>query len=251
VARFGTITGVGTVAAMACTLPAAMRLSTVVTGGETPSHVWAALAAAVLLPMLGAVALLGPAREGSRAFGGPGAAGFAFGASMWLVLLGVGLAVFGRVLRATTHHHALAGVTFALCGLGLACGLAALCARLVGLLKVAPPTLRRALTLAVSALLGLAVVWLAFVCARASSLDPVSDAQVGTVVDTLAFLLAAAYAARRAFVVRRALAVVGPPAVVVILAVGVPVLRYEPFREVLRARAPAFDAAAQLLAPRP
>jgi hypothetical protein len=250
VTRFGTVAGVGTAGAMACSFPAALRLARAIPGGESAAHVWVALAAAALLPMAAAVVVLGPAREGSRAFGGAVAGVFGFGVAMWLVLVGVGLAVFGSALRATTHHHALAGVTFALCGLLLALCAAAVCARVVALLKLVPPGLRRFLMFALSAVLTSAVVWLALLCARASSRDEASAAQVGTVVDILAFLLAAALAARQALVVRRILALVGPPAVVVVLAVGVPALQSESFQRVVREKAPAFAVAAELLAPR-
>jgi hypothetical protein len=201
--------------------------------------------------MVASVAILGAAREGARGFGGGGASIFAFGVAMWLVLVGVGLALVGSVLRATTHHHALAGVTFALCALALAVGAMAVCARVVGLLKSASPPVRRASVVTISAALGLSVVGLAVGSARAGSHDAASVAQVGTVIDVLAFLLAAALAARQARVVRRMLALVGPPAVVVVMAVGVPALRYEPLRQILREKAPAFAAAAQVLSPAP
>jgi hypothetical protein len=251
VSRFGTLAGVGTVAAMACALPAALRVSSALGGAESTAHVWLALAAAILLPMMVAVTVLRRAQEGWRAFGGPGAAPFVYGVSIWLVLLVVGLAVVGRFLRATTHHHALAGVTFALVGLGLAVGIAALCARMVSALKAVSPPQRRALALSISALAGLALAWLALGCARASAHDPASAAQVGIVVDDLAFMLAAAFATRHALVVRRILALVGPPSAVIILAVGLPALRATPLREVVVERAPVFGAVAQVLAPRP
>ena len=99
VIRFGTVAGVGTAGALACSVPAALRLLPVLGEAESAGHVWLALASAAILPMMAAVLVLGLAREGSRAFGGEGAA-FAYGVSMWLVLLVVGLSVFGRLLRA-------------------------------------------------------------------------------------------------------------------------------------------------------
>ena len=251
VARFGTIAGLGTAAALACAMPAATRIAPALTGGEPSGQVWVALAAAALLPMGLAVALLVAAREGSRAFGGPRAGPFALGASMWIVTVGVGLAVFGAALRATTHQHALAGVTFALGALALAAAAGFVCARVVELLGAAPAILRWAIGIAIATTLGVAVLLLVLRCAGASTRDPASAAQVGTVVDVLAFLVAAGFAARQARVVRRMMALVGPPAVVVVLAVGVPALRYEPVREIVREKAPAFAMAARLLAPGP
>jgi hypothetical protein len=246
VARFGTLAGIVTASAMVCALPAVMRLAPSLPAGLTPWHMWLALASAALLPMGAAVFILGRAREGTRAFAGPGAAPVAFGVSMWLVIVGVALTVLGAVLRATTHHHGLAGVTYALGGLALALVSAVVCARIVGTIQAASAGVRRALTLSLSVLLGLSVVLVAFGCARASARDAASSAELGTVVDVLAFLLAAVFGARRAQVVRRLLALVGPPAVVVVVAVGVPALRSGPVREIVREKAPAFDVAAEL-----
>jgi hypothetical protein len=246
VIRFGTVAGVGTAGALACSLPAALRLLRGLGETDSAAHVWLGLAAAALLPMMAAVVVLRLAREGSRAFGGDGAA-FAYGVSMWLVLLVVGLSVFGRVLRATTHHHALAGVTFALGGLALAVATAALCARLVAVVRDAPPFPRRVLYVALTGFLGVALLWVALGCARASSHDSASASQVGTVVDVFAFVVAAGYAARSSIVVRRIFALVGPPAMVVVLAVGIPALRWEPLHEAVQERAPLFGVAAQLL----
>ncbi len=250
VTRFGTLAGVGAAGAMACAFPAALHLAGALSPGESLGRVWIGLTVAALLPMIAVVAVLGRAREGRRAFAGPGAGSFAFGVVMWVVLLGFALALLGSALRATTHHHALAGVTFALCALALAAGLAAVCARFAGWLDALPPGPRRTIRIAVSVGMWAAAVWLALGCARAQSHDAASAAQVQTLLDVTAFLLAAALAARQALVVRRALALVGPPAVVVIFAVGVPVLRSEPFREVLSEKAPAFAVAAELLVPR-
>ncbi|MGH7440960.1 MAG: hypothetical protein ACRENE_35245, partial [Polyangiaceae bacterium] len=247
VIRFGTVAGVGTAGALACSLPAALRLLPGLGEAESPGHVWLALASAALLPMMAAVVVLGLAREGSRAFGGEGAA-FAYGVSMWLVLLVVGLSVFGRLLRATTHHHALAGVTFALGGLGLALGTAVVCARVVTILRSAPAWPRRVLSAALTVSLGAALLMVALGCARASWHDPSSAAEVGTLVDVFAFVVSAGYAARSATVVRRIFALVGPPSVVVVLAVGLPALRWEPLREAMRDRAPVLEVAAQLVA---
>jgi hypothetical protein len=247
VIRFGTVAGVGTAGALACTLPAALRLLHGLGDADSASHVWLALASAALLPMMAAVVVLRLAREGSRAFGGEGAA-FAYGVSMWLVLLVVGLSVFGGVLRATTHHHALAGVTFALGGLALAMGTAAVCARLVTVVRDAPPWPRRVLSVSLTVFLGVALLWVALGCARASSHDVASSSQVGTVVDVFAFVVSAGYAARSSIVIRRIFALVGPPAMVVVLAVGIPALRWDPLREAVRERAPLYGAAAQVLA---
>src|SRR5260370_19944491 len=115
VLRFGTAVGLAAGAALAPALPATMRISGALASGHGLGHVWLALAAATLGPMVAAIVVLRGAREGLRAFGGSGAGLRIYGVGLWLASLLVGLSLFGGILRATTHHHALAGVTFA-CG---------------------------------------------------------------------------------------------------------------------------------------
>ena len=90
------------------------------TAGASAPRAWVALAAAALVPMVAAVVVLRGAREGLRAFAGPGAGLRAFGVGLWIASLIVAFTFFGGVLRAHTHHHGLAGVTFAFGALGLA-----------------------------------------------------------------------------------------------------------------------------------
>jgi len=245
--RFGTAVGLAAAAALTCSLPATMRVSNAL-ASEGTVKVWVALAAAALGPMVAAVIVLRGAREGLRAFGGPGSALRAFGVALWLSTLLVGLSLFGSVLRATTHHHALAGVTFAFGAVALATGSAVVCARVVSILREAPRGVRRGLALALGFVACAAVAWVAigFVGAAASSDDP-SSAAAGTVVDVLAFALAAVFGARRSFVARRVLALVGPPVAVVLLAVGASTLKDAPLRDAIEARAPAFASAASLV----
>src|ERR1019366_4733011 len=134
VLRFGTAIGLAAAAALACALPAAMRVAAVL-GAEGTGRAWTGLAASALVPMVATVLTLRGAREGLRAFGGPGAELRAYGMALWAVWLVVALALFGSVLRATTHQHALAGVTFAFGELALAVGLALASARVVELLR--------------------------------------------------------------------------------------------------------------------
>src|SRR5579872_5733842 len=110
VLRVGTAVGLGVAASLGCTLPAALRVSGSGLTDAGPLRAWVALAAAALGPMIATVLILRAARDGLRAFGGEGAELRAYGAGLWLASLLVGFSVFGSVLRATTHHHALAGV---------------------------------------------------------------------------------------------------------------------------------------------
>jgi hypothetical protein len=240
VVRFGTAVGLGAVAALASVLPATMRVGTA--AGETAGmgRVWLALASAALGPMVASVVVLRGAREGLRAFAGPGAGLRAFGVGLWLASLLVAFTVFGRMLRANTHHHGLAGVTFAFGALAAAVGSALVCARIVALARTAPDFARRGLVaiLGTAAVLALAYVGLRFV--RGASQDAASYGAAGTVVDVLAFALAAFFASRRSLGRSRVVALVGPPVAVVVVALGVSTLRDAPVRDAIGERAPAF-----------
>jgi hypothetical protein len=125
VVRFGAALGLAAAGAVVCSAPATFRLSAALGGGALNARAWLALSAAALGPMVAAIVVLRGAGEGLRAFAGPGAALRAFGVGLWLVSLLVALSWFGSILRAATHHHALAGVTYAFgaLALGVAFGL--------------------------------------------------------------------------------------------------------------------------------
>jgi hypothetical protein len=240
IVRFGTALGLGAVAALACVIPATMRVAPSASESAGTARVWIALAAAALLPTTAAVVVLRGAREGLRAFAGPGAGLRAFGVGLWLASLLVTLTLFGRVLRAHTHHHALAGVTFAFGALAAAVAWALVCARIVALARGAPEFARRGLVVILggAAALALAYVGLRFV--RGASHDVASYGAAGTVVDVMAFALVAFFASHRSLAARRAIALVGPPVAVVIVALGVSTLRDAPVRAAIGECAPAF-----------
>jgi hypothetical protein len=242
VLRFGTAVGLALIAALACALPAALRVSSsgVGAGAGGAVRAWVALSAAALAPMVGAVVVLRGAGEGLKAFGGPGAELRAFGAALWLASLLVTLAFFGSVLRATTHHHALAGVTFAAGAVALAIGTALVCVRIVAVLLGVSAGARRALVVALGSLALLAIAWVGVRFVRAAAGDPASSAAAGTVVDVLAFALGALFAARRSLATRRQVALIGPPIAVFVAAVGVSTMRDAPLLDAIDERAPAF-----------
>jgi hypothetical protein len=220
-----------------------MRVSTAL-GAEGTGRAWTGLAASALAPMVATVVVFRGAREGLRAFGGPGAELRAYGAALWAAWVLVTLTFFGSVLRATTHHHGLAGVTFAFGALAVAVGLGFACARIVTILRDASPQLRRAAAIALVVVTVLALGWIGVRFLRAARHDPASAPAAGTIVDILAFGLAAGFAARRTLASRRALAVVGPPVAVAIAALGFSALRDSPLRATIDERAPAFAALA-------
>jgi hypothetical protein len=259
VLRLGTAVGLGAAASLACALPATMRVAAV--SAEGAVRVWVALGAAALAPMVLAVVVLRGAREGLRAFGlspRPSSDGDwtapvdtserrAYGVVLWLTSLLVLLSVYGSVLRATTHHHALAGVTYAIGALVLAFGSAVACARIVAILGGAPEGLRRAGGATLAVLTAAALAWVAVRFLRAASADAASAVAAATVVDVLAFGLAAGFAARPTFAGRRGLALVGPPVAVMLTLLGLMTLRDAPLRSAIDERAPAFSTVVDLV----
>lgn len=247
VLRFGTAVALSAAGALLCALPAASRVSGALAGTVGTARVWVALAAAALVPMVTAVVALRGAREGLRGFGGPGAGLRAYGVALWLASLVVMFTLFGGLLRATTHHHALAGVTFALGALALAVGSALVCARIVGILRGCPLGVRRALAGALALPTVVALGWVGLRFLAAASHDPASAGAAGTILDVLAFVLAALFAARSTLIARRALAIIGPPVAVAVVAVGLSTLRDRPVRDAIAQRAPAFAPVVDVL----
>lgn len=247
VVRFGTAVGLGAVAALASVIPATMRVASAGAPGPGTARVWLALASAALGPMVASVVVLRGAREGLRAFGGPGAGLRAFGVGLWLSSLIVAFTVFGRMLRANTHHHGLAGVTFAFGALAAAVASALVCARIVALARTAPDFARRGLVAILGAAAALALVFVGLRFVRGASQDAASFGAAGTVVDVLAFALAAFFASRRSLGGRRVIALVGPPVAVVVVALGLSTLRDAPVRDAIGERAPAFAPVVDLL----
>jgi hypothetical protein len=241
VLRFGTAVGLAAAAAMAGALPAALRVGSGL-GQDATGRVWTGLAAASLVPMVAAVVVLRGAREGLRAFGGPEAELRVYGVALWASSLLVALTLFGSVLRATTHQHALAGVTFAFGAVGLAVALALACVRVVAILRGASAALRGGLALALAMVIFAALGLIGMRFLNAASHEPAAAPAAGMVVDVLAFSLAALFAARRSLASRRAVAVVGPPVAVAIAALGFSALGDPSLRAAIDDRAPAFSA---------
>lgn len=244
VLRFGTAIGLAALAALVCVLPATLRVSAAMAGAEGAPRVSVALSAAALGPMIASIVILRGARESLRTFVGPGLELRAFGVFLWLGSLLVTFSILGSLLRAKTHHHALAGVTFAFSALAVAIGSALVCARVVAILRHASPSTGRAL---VGALAGGTIIislWIGVRFLQAIARDPESAGAAAVVVDVLAFAVAAGFAARPSFTNRRALALVGPPIALAIVALGVSVLRDRPLRSAIDDHAPAFSVPA-------
>jgi len=246
VVRFGSALGLAAAGSLVCAAPAALRLSSAMATGGVSARAWLALAAAALGPMIAAIVVLRGAGEGVRAFAGPGAGLRAVGIGLWLASLLLALTWFGSLLRATTHHHALAGVTYAFGALGLAVGLGLVAARVVAILRELRPEVRTAAIGALAGAVAIAFVYMAARVSRAASQDPASSVAAATIIDVLAFAFSALLASRRVLGAPRILALLGPPLAVVVLAVGVSALRDGGLRQAIADRAPAFAPAVRL-----
>jgi hypothetical protein len=123
----------------------------------------------------------------------------AVGVIGWLVATFAVLAIFGALLRATTHHHGLAGVTFALVGLAASLALGLVARRLVTLASGASSPSRTMIASAVFLALGLLLSLVARAIFRADPARALPDAITGSLVDAIALVLAAGFASRGSF----------------------------------------------------
>jgi hypothetical protein len=188
--------------------------------------------------MIVAVVILRGAREGLRALAGEGAGLRAWGLGLWVAAQFVVLTLVGAFLRAKTHQHALAGVTYAFVALFVAAGSALVCARIVAISGRSPPRVRRALLVSLTALVLLAVAAVGMRFLQAVWHEPAPSAAAATVVDVLAFALAALFASRPAFALRSAIAMVGPGMALAVAILGLPALHEPAVRDAVAERAP-------------
>jgi hypothetical protein len=234
--RFGTLVAGGALGAVLAPIPAMMRVRS---GGEHGASLWlswAALAALTLGPALVLVMVFRAARFGLR--GGPGGPWVRTGGLfIWLALV-LGFDVFfGAALRATTHHHALAGVTFAFFTLA-STGVSALAARRMALAlgdrsAIAQRVFAVFAVLAFVGLLGLSVVRVG----RGLGTSLPSSYGVA-LVDAAALLLACLFAAQPMFTRARFLAFVGPPLALALAVAGASALRKPDVHALVPAYAP-------------
>jgi hypothetical protein len=237
VVRAGAAIGAGTLASLAATLPAALRVGAAAEAHLGVAGTWLALAAASLVPCVFGVLLFRAARRGLAAFGGAGAATRVLAFLAWLFASIDALVVCGAVLRATTHHHALAGATFAALGLVVLVALAAITRRAAAVAMTwSEPAAHGLLGLAA---FGLGVLPLLFAL-RAGV--PAS----GVLVDALAYILGVGFLSRASFAGDKLLGVVGPPLAVVVMAIGLSSLRLAPLDSAVRARAPLVSAPVEI-----
>jgi choline-sulfatase len=242
--RIGSLAGTGTLAALLGAVPAATRVGPVA-GGILSA--WIALGASAILPLIAVVAFAQAAREGAKSVAGGDAPLVTWAAATWAMTTFLALAAWGALLRATTHHHGLAGVTFALGGLAIAAVLALLVRRMMQMARAAEPWWRAALVASVVLVLvgALFAVLIRVVRAGGTEVPPAA------VIDLLAFTIAAGALSRQTFARVTWLAVSGFPIALGVLGLGWALLTREPsLLDAIRAHAPLLAPMAALARPR-
>jgi hypothetical protein len=176
--------GGAALASLACTGHAAARLASA--GAGPWPKAWLALAACALIPAFVLVAALPRALGVLATLDAEKARARWVGLFSWLFMMQLALFAVGTILRRSTHHHALAGVTFAIVAVGAAVVLALVAARLAVIATKSELTARAA----VVASAVLAVGALAFVARSLSEIGRTS------LIDAAAFVVAVGLASR-------------------------------------------------------
>ena len=238
VVRVGHALATAVLCALAAVTPAALRMSSHSEPTMGLPRAWILLTGLVVLPMAFTSALLRRAAAGFRGLGPDAADGRLVGTLAWGAWMLAFLDVLGATLRAKTHHHALAGVTFALVALGAGLFFALLARRLTNVLRSleqsAHASAARALTLFV---IGLPLLLLAYALRRAGAdLDASLRA---TIVDASALGIAALFGAWLELPPRRELGALGLPVALVLAGLATWMLRDPAAREAVDANAPA------------
>jgi hypothetical protein len=217
--RIGLLLGGGALAALASSLPVSFRAET---SGFGWLERWLVLSATTTPLAIAAVAIFQRAQLGLRMLVGERRAPLALAALWWSVIqLGL-LSVFGALLRKTTHHHALAGVTFAMFAVVTGIGVALFAGRTTALLvRSGVKSERRGLLLAVGCA-GLSVV---IVGLRTSSAEELHT--TAAIADGFALIVTTLAASSRVGQKWKALPKIGVPLAVTVLLVGLLILRFD------------------------
>ena len=238
--RIGTAVGMGAIAAVLSTIPAALRTNGAIAIHTSWWKVWIAIAGSTVLPMVLAVIAFRGASQGAVALFRDrlrlqlGAALFSASA------LYVFLLIAGATLHRNTHHRGLAGGTFAVVALVALVAAIMTSQRIASLIETHAPNAQRVLPYAGGLALLFVVAW--SLRSPASSGEPTA-----LFLDLLAFTLMAGFAAQAAFSRLRPLALAGPPAACALLVLGCTVLRGAPdLVKIIVEQAPAFGQAARV-----
>jgi hypothetical protein len=244
VMRFGAAVSAVLLACVLATVPAGVRITRLVSGSPGTLGVFVALLALVFVPLAVATTTLRRALAALRLFDSASAASGIMTAVVWAISSFVLLGALGAALRATTHHHGLAGVTFAIAGSMGALILAAFGTRFVTWAHATAPSARAIVGGAGAVFLTLGLAFFARQFGR-------SEVASAYAVDLVSFSFATAFGAG-AFPLRSRpfapLAFAGPPLAAVVLALGVGTLRESPtLRATIAEAAPVLATALPLV----
>ena len=236
--RVGQALATAVLCALAAVTPAALRLASHTEPTMGLPRAWLLLTGLVVLPMAFASALLRRAGAGFRGLGPDAAGGRLVGTLAWGAWMLAFLDVLGATLRAKTHHHALAGVTFALVALGAGLFFALLGRRLTNAVRsldqAAHAPLARVLTVVA---IGLPLLLLAYALRHAG---PDLDAPLrASIVDGSALAITALFGARLELPSRRELGALGLPVALVLVGLATWMLQDGATREAVDGNAPA------------
>lgn len=222
VMRLGVIVAGGVLAAVVSSLPAALRMANASSASGALER-WLVLAALATPLAVAAVAVLRRARVGVQLLAGARAPLFAMGVLLWCLIELVVLSAFGALLSKTTHHRALAGVTFAIFAVvtGVVVALVARRAATVLARKGAG-----AQKLGLGVVAGCAFVGVMLVGVRMARAEETLAASA--LVDALAFTVTTTIASSRLLGRWRPMAIAGVPVAVLVIMVGLTLLRFEP-----------------------
>jgi hypothetical protein len=218
ITRVGTAAFGGVLAAVVASLPAPMRL------GDGGSMVragagWMVLAAVATPLAVLFIGVLRRARTGAQIAFGDRLEVVASAVLAWTTLQLLFTGFFGSLLRKHTHHHGLAGVTFAIgalvCGVLLALFVRRVMTKLAGLSAAAH---RIALVLTGS------MAFLAIIVAGVRTAPTEDLSTAAGLVDALALAIACGIASSRLLARQRPLAIAGVPAAALVLVLGVTLL---------------------------
>jgi hypothetical protein len=242
--RFGSAVGVALIASVLSSGPAALRIARTV----NIHGMWPSLCAVTLLPMTLAVLTLRQARVGVRAFSAPGNAR-SFTLALWIGGFLFTLVALGSLLRATTHHHPLAGATFGLASVTAGIALIPVSRRVSGMFASWQENGRTGLIALGGVALFVVTLGAVLVLSRIiPKSGPFSPSASANVIDVLAFAMTALLASRPEFAERRVFALFGPPLAAIVFAFGLRFLLATPqLATIIDECAPAFAPLVEVL----
>jgi hypothetical protein len=222
VMRLGFIVAGGVLSAIAASLPAVLRMGSAGSASRVLEQ-WMVLSAALTPLAVAGVAILRRARVGLRLLAGERASLFAMGVLWWSVIeLGL-LSTFGALLRKTTHHHALAGVTFAVFAVVTGIVVALFARRTTMVLARGGSSLQRMALVIAGACIFVGIILVGVRTSRAEGLHTAA-----LLVDALALAVSSTIASSRVIGRWRPMAIAGVPVAVLMIMVGFTSLRFDP-----------------------